>query len=693
VPPRRLALETAAVCGAALLLALLALRAGPWWSRGVVGTGDAWQTLWNIDHVQRALRGSEPFWSSPRVFAPEGASLRAHTLSPANTVPAALLASAAGLFTAYNTALLFTFVLAAGASYRLARRLGASPAGAALGALVFAFAPQRMARTLGHLNLLAIGWLPAALEGLLLASRGSGWRRAAGVLAGAAGLALLAFSDWYLALMGALAAASFAAFEVARTPRPRRAETALALAAAGLLALAAVFPAARALARETAGMTGHDARRAGASLTSFVVPSKVQILSRLAPSQAAREGTTAEEGGNYLGLVPLAALAAVAIGRRREREIDFALVAGAAALVLSMGPVLRIFGSPTSVPLPYALLERLVPAVRLGGAVNRFQALALLPLALGVAFAASRLLAARRRAAVFAGTLLLAAEFAPADPGHSVWPFDPPDPAMAAISLSRAPGIVLDIDPGNLDMIHQLEHGRPQVLGCLSRTPPAALSRRLADPVIGPLLDENAPASGLSSSVAAAWLRHRWNVAFVVSPGFPEFERRARALGFPEIARSDRGDQAVVFRVPEEPVAGVEGVEFHELVEDASGGRRRGIFFEGLYGGESVPWDGRAEAGCWTGPDVVLLAPLTPGDYRLRLAGPSETRPSITIRWGRREALVRPFEGVFELPLAIAPDDRGKDGMVRVKMTVAPTLREDWKGGRELGVYLISLSK
>ena len=115
MPPRRLALETAAVCGAALLLALLALRAGPWWSRGVVGTGDAWQTLWNIDHVQRALRGSEPFWSSPRVFAPEGASLRAHTLSPANTVPAALLASAAGLFTAYNTALLFTFVLAAGA--------------------------------------------------------------------------------------------------------------------------------------------------------------------------------------------------------------------------------------------------------------------------------------------------------------------------------------------------------------------------------------------------------------------------------------------------------------------------------------------------------------------------------------------------------------------------------------------------
>jgi len=494
VPPRRLAAETAAVCGLTVVLALLALRAGPWWSRGVVGRGDAWQLLWDIDHVQRALRGGEPFWFSPRVFAPEGASLRAHALSPANTVPAALLAFRTGLFTAYNTTLLFTFVLAGGASYRLARRLGASPAGAGLGALVFAFAPQRMARALGHLNLLGIGWLPLALEGLLAAARSAGWRRAGGLVLGALGLALLALSDWYLALMGALAAVSVAAFEIARAPRERRARAAAALAAAGLLALGAVVPAALAVARETAGWTGHDARTSGASLTSLFVPSRTQILSRLTPSLTSREATTEEEGANYLGYVPLAALLGVAVGRRRERELDFALVAGAASLVLSLGPILRVFSTPTGVRLPYAVLERLVPALRLGGAVNRFQALAFLPLSLGVAFAATRFLAKGRRRVVVAGVLLIAVEFAPADPGHSVWPFDPPDPAMAAISASAQPGIVLDTDPGNLDMIHQLEHGRPQVLGCLSRTPPAALARRLADPVIGPLLEEGADA-------------------------------------------------------------------------------------------------------------------------------------------------------------------------------------------------------
>ena len=67
---------------------------------------------------------------------------------------------------------------------------------------MFAFAPQRMARALGHLNLLAIGWLPAALEGLLVASRATRRRRAAGVFAGAPGLVLLAYADWYLAFLG-----------------------------------------------------------------------------------------------------------------------------------------------------------------------------------------------------------------------------------------------------------------------------------------------------------------------------------------------------------------------------------------------------------------------------------------------------------------------------------------------------------
>jgi hypothetical protein len=693
--PHRLAFETLAACGAALLLTLLVLRAGAWWNRGVVGGGDAWQMLWNIDHVERALRGEEPFYFSARVWAPEGASLRAHSLSPANSLPAAFLASYFGLFTAYNTTLLFSFVLAAGASYRLARHLGASVVGAALGAFVFAFAPQRMARALGHLNLLAIGWLPLALEGLVLASRETGRRRAGGVALGAFSLAALAYSEWYLAIMGVLAAGSFAVFEIARAPRERRLGVATALAASGLIALAAVAPAALAVAQETAGRSGHDAHSSGASVTSFFIPSRVQLLSRLTPGMTALDRQTPEEGSNYLGFVPLAALLAVAVGRRRERELDFAVVAGAVSLALSLGPVLWVFSTPHEVPLPYTLLEKALPVVRLGGVTCRFQALAFLPLALGVAFAATRLLAAGKARGVAALAVILAAEFAPADPGHSVWPFDPPDPTMAAIASSRVPGNVFDVDPGNLDMIHQLLHGRPQVFGCLSRVPPAASLRRFEDPIVGAFLNADRPVPDLSPAISAAWLRHRWNVAFVVSPSYPQFESRARALGFPEIARSERGDLAVVFSVPEDPLPVVERVDFHELAAQPQlAAMRSGIFAEGLHGPEAPPFEGRQEPGCWTRADFTLFVPLAPGDYRLRLAAPGETAPLVTLRWGPgRETSARVVERVQEIPIRIEPGDRFADGLVRLELHAAPTLREAWKGGRELGVFLISLAK
>lgn len=660
-----------------------------------MGGGDAWNNLWNIDHVQRALRGETPLFFSNRVWAPEGASLRAHTLSPANSIPAAILASHVGLFAAYNTLVLFSFVLAAATSYRLARRLGASKAGAAVGALVFSFAPERMARATGHLNLLSIGWLPLALEGLLLASRETGRRRAAGIVLGALGLAALAYSDWYLALMGAMAAGSFALFEVARAPQARRGGVVFALGASALLAVLAVLPTGVDLLREQGArqMTGHDPNLYSTSVTSLVVPSRVQLLSDLTQALTARERLTVWEGSNYLGFVPLVATLVVSIGRRRQRDLDFALFAGAVSLILSFGPKLWVFSRQLNVPLPYALLEKALPPLRLGGAVARFQALAFLPLMLGTAFAATRLLRAERGArwtAAICGCLLLV-EYAPRDPGHAVWPFDPPDPVMASISKSRVPGNVLDVDAGNLDMIHQLEHGRPQIFGCLSRTPWEPLKRRIQDPVLGAFLDRGRPMPALPRASVAALLRHRWNVAFVVSPSFPEFESKARALGLPEVGQSDRWDQAIVFSVPDDPLPPTEVVDFYRIARNPIEGIREGIMAEGLYGPETVVLDGRREPGCWSAGTVSLFAPLSPGDYTLRVAAPRPVPCRIRIRWGTGRAVSQRIDRTLEVALHIGPQDRLSDGMVKFSLNVAPTYREPGRHGRDLGVFLMSV--
>jgi hypothetical protein len=314
---------------------------------------------------------------------------------------------------------------------------------------------------------------------------------------------------------------------------------------------------------------------------------------------------------------------------------------------------------------------------------------------LGVAFAATRLLAAGKARMVAVLAVVLAAELAPADPGHLVWPFDPPDPAMAAIAGSKIPGTVFDVDPGNFDMIHQLQHGRAQTFGCLSRVPPAVQTRRWEDPVIGAFMDGNRPVPDLPPAVSAAWLRDRWNVAFVVSPSSGWLESKARALGFPQIAKSERGDRAVVFRVPLDPLPLADRIDFHELAaRPPLTAMRRAIFAEGLHGPETPPFEGRPEAGCWTKADVTLFVPLAPGDYRLRLAAPGETSPLATMRWGNgRETSEHVVERVREIPIRIAPDDRFADGLVRLELHAAPTLHEAWKGGRELGVFLISLER
>jgi hypothetical protein len=681
--------ETAAVSGGALFLALLALRASSDWARGVIGGGDAWQNLWNFRHADRFLDGSTPLYFTDQVWAPEGAALFAHTLAPAVCIPGALLARLVGLFSAYNALVVASFVLAAAASYRLSRRLGAGAIGSSLGALVFAFAPERMARSLGHLNLLSIFWIPLALEGLVLACRGEGRReRARGIVQSSVALALLGYTDWYLSFLGILAAASFALFEIARTEGDRRPVLGR-LALVAVLAVLPVVPLALAVARNARadGTAGHDPRNYSVSVTSLVIPSRAQLLSALTPSLTARERTTVEEGSHYLGFASLAALIWLLLRARRPRDLDFALLAGGIALALSFGPVLRVFDRAYRVPLPYTALEAVLPQLRLGGCVSRFQMLAFLPLSLAVAFAVTRLLARGRRgrAAVAAGTLLLLAEMAPASPGLSVWPFEPPDASMKAIADSPLPGAVLDVDPGGLDLIHQLQHGRPQLFGYLSRLPAALVRKRLDDPVLGPFLDRSRPAPALPRAAAAALLRHRWNVAFVISPGFPEFADRARALGFPEVARSDRGDLAVVYRVPFEAPPPVSGIDFAEVPP-----ARRGVFVSGLLAPGRLTSGEEEVGGAWTGEKVEILAPLAPGSWRLRMACGQGFPPRVVVRWGSKQA-ARTVDGTADLHFEIAASDLAPDGMGRISIDLAPMGRNE--RGEPAGVFLVSLSR
>jgi len=676
------ALATTFAAAVGLLLAAILLGAGPGWRDGVVGGGDAWQTVWNFDHVERALAGEEPLWFSDRVWAPEGASLRAHTLAPALSLPGALLARGVGLPASYDLLVLASFALAAGATFRLGRRLGMSPLAAALAGLVLAFAPARFARTWGHLNLLALGFVPLALEGLLVAARGRGVRAWGGAALAAGSLVALALSDWYLAVLGALAATSFALFELVRT-HGRRAPLVGRLAVVAVTALAVLAPVARPLAAEAAEASpGHDPSLCCTAVTSLLVPNRAQWISRWTRPLTERNTQNVAEGAAYLGLVPLAALVwLLARPRRRPRDLDWALAAGMAALVLALGPAPRVFDHHIPVALPYGWLERIVPGLALGGCVSRFVQLALLPLALAVGWAADRLLAlgTRGRVVGLMAVAVLALEYAPVAPGVQPWPHDP---AMTAIATAPGAGTVADLDLGVGALVRQLEHRRPQTFGYLSRTPTAQWRRRVADPVLGPLLGTRPVESAPPLPVAAAWLRHRWEVRWLVAPTASEAGGRAEALG---LAVAERGARSEVLPVPTLPLAPVGRVDLGEPEAPLA---RAGVVLEGLYAPETVGVADRTVRGRWTGPEARLLVPVRPGRVILTVAAPRPGAPRLGVSWAgaRRELEVA---GVVEVALEVPAAALGTDHAVLIELHAEPFHPEH--DSRELGVFLVTL--
>jgi len=305
-------------------------------------------------------------------------------------------------------------------------------------------------------------------------------------------------------------------------------------------------------------------------------------------------------------------------------------------------------------------LARIFPALAFGGCVNRFEVLALLPLALATALACERLLEHRTRTSAgvaLAAGLLLAAEYAPRDPGVMESPFAADDPALTAIAHARPDAeaaVVLDIDQGAGALIRQMGHGRAQTFGYLSRSPGIPFAQRRGDPVIGPLLDR-AQTSRIPRDAAAAWLRHRWHVDFVLAPDVsPERETAAR-LGFDRTAYSP--GLALAFAVPNVPLAPLEEIGFRTAEEENA------ALGHGAVAGGFRERQGQ-EPGRWTTARAFLLVPAAPGSWSLEVAAPGRFPPRLVVRWGLGREAVRTVDGKTSLGIDIASEDLSPDGTV-----------------------------
>lgn len=353
---------------------------------------------------------------------------------------------------AVNFVVLLSFVLSGWAVYRLLRGLGAGRAAGFIGGLLFAFGPYRICN-LGNLNQLQTQFLPLALHFGLRWFRGRRLRNAVGA---AACLVVQAWFGWYYFFHIGLALALLALYEwgLGRVEWRRLPWGRLAMIAAATLAV--VVPGVIPYWIQQHSMTGFRRTLGMAALWS------ADLFDYLKYNSDSRLGTWWPAGtgpqGYWPGLTaaPLALLGAWSLARgawrsgaaeplprvshrrgdpplvasrwltlrvvgwiarlfrngaRSAGPAGFFGLAGAAAFLLSLGPVLQYGGQRTVIPMPYTLAYFVFPGFASMRAPSRFAGLVLLAAAvlagLGFQWLWRRRTGRTSRAALFGGAIAL----------------------------------------------------------------------------------------------------------------------------------------------------------------------------------------------------------------------------------------------------------------------------------------------
>jgi len=511
---------------------------------------DGWQNYWNLWWMKIALleQHRQPFHTD-LLFHPTGVNLYFHTLNPLNGLLTLPIQLAWGLLPAYNTVVLLSFIVGGYGAHLLAlhslrgcRAWGFGVRGtghpgsagrndgstmvrahqlpAVVAGLVYTFSPFHFAHLLGHMQVISLQWIPFYVLYLL---RATGERKSDGpahprstvrprlhpltrdVLLAAWFLILVGLSDWYYAFYCLLLTMLLLLYQAGR--RRLLGRSVVAIVAIGLLFALAMSPILAPMlreARESVFMVPDVAqtRTFSADLLGFVTPQEFHPLwGQQASEWSSSFTSTTSERTVFAGFVPVFLAVLALSDLRRRRRGGFWLLSLMVFFVLSLGPVLHVGGRSDllpggrEIPLPYALLHRVVPFLNISRSVSRFDVMVMLCLAVLAAIGLARLLEWTARVGVACpaaggrsqwggvalGLLCATAvifEFFPAP-----YPMSPPDTPEWYRTLAEDPDdfSILNLPvswdrPGYL--LYQTVHQKKLAVAYISRNDPRTLVER-----------------------------------------------------------------------------------------------------------------------------------------------------------------------------------------------------------------------
>jgi hypothetical protein len=449
--------------------------------------GDGLQNYWNLWWVDTALtRLHQTPWFTPLLHYPGGVSLVGQTLNPFNGLVGVGLLRWLSLAETYNVIVICSFVIGGLTTFWLARACGGAWWSSLIAGGIFTFANYHFAHAQGHLQLVSLEWLPLFLLGWLrLLERPILWR----ALAAAVVLLLVQLCDYYYYFYCVLAGALFLGWELWRA-RDWRAwlgqrSRLVALGVFGLAALVLTgpLPTALYLLNRRDPLSGeHVPAEYSLDLLALIIPGGHWRFASLTKRYWSHLPGNIHESSVYLGVGVVALL--IAIWRRRHALVGTTIRAWylllAVFALLALGPTLRIAGQVvpyTNGATPYALLERILPPLRLSGMPVRMVVMVNLGAALICALGLPLLWQGGmwRRVLVVALLALMVVEFLPAPLPETHLAL----PAYYAVLQQRPDHLaVIDLATDQYHALaYQTMHGRPLASGYVSRLPASVAAR------------------------------------------------------------------------------------------------------------------------------------------------------------------------------------------------------------------------
>jgi hypothetical protein len=436
-----------------------------------INVWNMWWLRWAIEHLHN------PFWTSMLYF-PEGVQMYVQTLNSTSSLLTLPLNYMFGPIAAYNGALVLAVAMTGFGGYLLVHQFVRHKPIALLCGALLAAAPYITLRfDNGHLNLISIQWIPLFFVALVRLEQRGGWRMS---MAAITLFMLIVLTDWHWAFIAGVATAVWYVVQLARSSnRPLLLRRYLLVAAGIALAMTPLLIGMLTTRLPATGnqdvplwhayMQGYSSDAFGLFFPSLYQPlwaePVTEALARTSPGYGPN-GWYIAAGHTLLGL------AALGIRWSWRRHWHLLVVAGAAWL-LSLGPVLRVAGYTTNIPMPYTIVQHL-PVISTGRRPSHF---AVVPIVLATIFAGIGLqrLVERYTRPQRAIILILVAALATFELWHPMWKAVPFVQQSVAQQLHDRSGAVADLPYERMEsgrsLRNQLLHEQPTLGGFVARRP------------------------------------------------------------------------------------------------------------------------------------------------------------------------------------------------------------------------------